>query len=172
MLNIIHNCRQVTLLKSDDPVGHLCWRKPGIVPNDAHDGNVDVWKNVCWGAKNRERPKDQNQDSQYYERVRLSQCDSNNPHNSLPSFLLSGMAGLHQSNRPYDLCLGVLASKVETSCSAAGSTATLPDRTMSLAGIFLPYTRRLSPLSGRGWSLRGRLQQTSRAPLSSSRFRL
>src|ERR1700730_16283674 len=33
--------------------------------------------------------------------------------------------------------------------AAAEGTATLPDRTMSLAGIFWPYTRRLSPLSGR-----------------------
>src|SRR5260370_20457976 len=61
----------------------------------------------------------------------------------------SGLAELQYSNRPYVLCLGVLASKVEISCSAAGGTATVPDRTMSLAGIFLPYRRRLSPLSGR-----------------------
>src|ERR1700730_14140924 len=39
---------------------------------------------------------------------------------------------------PYDLCLGVLASRVEINCSAAGGTATVPDRTISLAGIFRP----------------------------------
>src|SRR6266850_979105 len=138
MLNIIHNCRQVTLLKSDDPVGHLCWRKPGIVPNDAHDGNVDVWKNVCWGAKNRERPKDQNQDSQHYESVRPFQSYSNNPHNSRLSIFPSGAAGLYQPNSPYGLRFGVLASRVEINCSAAGGTATVPERTISLAGIFLP----------------------------------
>src|SRR5205823_14030197 len=61
----------------------------------------------------------------------------------------SGVAGLPQPNRPYGLCFGVLASRVEINCSAAGGTATAPDRTILLAGIFLPYTRRLSPLSGR-----------------------
>src|SRR5258705_8664850 len=53
------------------------------------------------------------------------------------------------TNRAYGLCFGVLASRVEINCSAAGGTATVPARTISLAGIFLPYTRRLSPSSGR-----------------------
>src|SRR5437660_10934856 len=61
----------------------------------------------------------------------------------------SGVAGLPQPDRPYGLCFGFLASRVEINCSAAGGTATAPDRTILLAGIFLPYTRRLSPLSGR-----------------------
>src|SRR6202142_1179876 len=50
---------------------------------------------------------------------------------------------------PYGLCFGVLASRVAINCSAAGGAATTPARTISLAGISLPYTRRLSPLSGR-----------------------
>src|SRR2546425_10264578 len=62
---------------------------------------------------------------------------------------IKDVAGLRQPNRPYGLCFGVLASRVEINCSAAGGTATAPDRTILLAGIFLPYTRRLSPLSGR-----------------------
>src|SRR5882762_3994751 len=98
MLNIIHNCRQVALLKSDDAVGHLRWGEPRVVPNDAHDGNVDVWKDVRWSAKNRERSKDQNQDSQHYERVRPLQRYSNNPHNSWLSIFPSGVAGLYRPN--------------------------------------------------------------------------
>src|SRR6202795_220652 len=43
-----------------------------------------------------------------------------------------------QPNRPQGLCFGVLASRVEMNCWAAGGTATVPERTMSLAGIFLP----------------------------------
>src|SRR5205085_2895493 len=46
--------------------------------------------------------------------------------------------GLHLRNRLYGLRFGVLASSVEINCSAAGGTATVPDRTISLAGIFLP----------------------------------
>src|SRR5882762_11471924 len=84
MLNIIHNCRQVALLKRDDAVGHLRWGEPRVVPNDAHDGNVDVWKDVRWGAKDRERSKDQNEDSQHYECVRPLQRYSYNPHDSHP----------------------------------------------------------------------------------------
>ena len=61
----------------------------------------------------------------------------------------SDVVGLHQPNRYYDLCFGVLASRVEINGSAAGRTATFPDRTISFAGIFLPYTCWLSPLSGR-----------------------
>src|SRR5882762_10964445 len=83
MLNIIHNCRQVALLKRDDAVGHLRWGEPRVVPNDAHDGNVDVWKDVRWSAKNRERSKDQNEDSQHYECVRPLQRYSYNPHDWL-----------------------------------------------------------------------------------------
>src|SRR5438132_11118730 len=49
----------------------------------------------------------------------------------------------------YGLCLGVLASRVEIKGSAAGGTATVPDRTISLTEISRPYTWRLSPLSGR-----------------------
>src|SRR6267143_5387656 len=101
MLNIIHNCRQVALLKSDDAVGYLRWGEPRVVPNDAHDGNIDVWKDVRWGTKNRERPKDQNQDSQHYERVRPFQRYSNNPHSSRSPIFPSGVAGLYQPNGPY-----------------------------------------------------------------------
>src|ERR1700682_929425 len=55
----------------------------------------------------------------------------------------SGLAGLHQPNRTYGRCFGVFASSVEINGLAAGGTATVPDRTISLAGIFLPYTPRL-----------------------------
>src|SRR6267378_3129739 len=59
------------------------------------------------------------------------------------------VAGLIQRSRPYGLCCGVLASRVEINCSAAGGAGTAPARTISLAETSLPYTRRLSPLSGR-----------------------
>jgi len=42
---------------------------------------------------------------------------------------------------------------------------------MSLAGILLPYTRRCRHCPDGLWSLRGRFQPTSHAPLSSSRLR-
>src|ERR1700676_654123 len=52
--------------------------------------------------------------------------------------LLSDVGRTASVKWPYDLCLGVLASRVEINSSAAGGTATVPDRTISLAGIFLP----------------------------------
>src|ERR1700722_15408583 len=70
-------------------------------------------------------------------------------HMTYTPIFLSGHTGLHQPNRTYARCFGVLESKVEINWPAAGGTATVPDRTISLAGIFLPYSRRLSPLSGR-----------------------
>src|ERR1700686_2161687 len=62
---------------------------------------------------------------------------------------MKDVAGSHQPNRPYGRGFGVLASRVEINCSAAAGTATVPERTMSLAEISRPYTWRLSPLSGR-----------------------
>src|SRR5258708_34063024 len=62
---------------------------------------------------------------------------------------MEDVAGLRQLNRPYDLCFGVFASRVEIKGSAAWGTVTVPDSTMSFAEISRPYTRRLSPLSGR-----------------------
>src|ERR1700682_5573140 len=69
---------------------------------------------------------------------------------------MEDVAALHQPpqppttpSTPYDLCFGVFASRVEINGSAAGGTATALDRTISLAETFSPYTRRLSPLSGR-----------------------
>src|SRR5882762_8781732 len=43
-----------------------------------------------------------------------------------------------QPNRLHGLCLGVLVSRVEISRSAAGGTATVRERTISFAEIFLP----------------------------------
>src|ERR1700687_3820768 len=65
------------------------WKKTFMtaIPKNARDRNIDILKDVRGGTENRERSKNQNQDSQHYERVRPFQCDSNNPHNSRPIFL-------------------------------------------------------------------------------------
>src|SRR5271156_4422485 len=60
------------------------------------------------------------------------------PLRSSISELRSGGSGWSKLRRPYCLCIGVLALRIETISCAAGGTATSRVSTSSLAGILEP----------------------------------
>src|SRR6267143_2129252 len=69
----------------------------------------------------------------------------------LPLIVPPGQPEPHRkiSSRPVLRGPGIQGGDQLLGCLAAGGGGTVPDRTMRLAGISLPYTRLLSPLSGR-----------------------
>src|SRR5882724_460233 len=80
VLNIVHDGRQVTLLKNDDSIRHLRRSESGEIPNDAYHGDAYIRKNICGSAKRRKRSQDQDQNSEHHERVGPPERESNNPH--------------------------------------------------------------------------------------------
>jgi hypothetical protein len=60
----IKHGRKRSLCDANDAVAHVFRNETVIVPDDAHNWNVDVRKNVRWSANDRQKAQDQ------YGRVR------------------------------------------------------------------------------------------------------
>ena len=59
VLDVIDGRSQRPLCNANDAVAHILGNETVEVPNNAHNGNVDVRKNVCWRSDDRERTHDQ-----------------------------------------------------------------------------------------------------------------
>jgi len=70
VLNVIDRCAQRTFCDGYDPTRHLVRREPGVLPYNTHHWNVDIGEDVRWGAEDRYRAQDQEQNGQNNERVR------------------------------------------------------------------------------------------------------
>jgi hypothetical protein len=67
-------------------------------------------------------------------RLASSECYEMKRHRDGPPVRRKGAC---QGKKPrYLLCLGLLAFNVDTNCAAAAGTGTVPESTMSFAGIF------------------------------------
>ena len=69
VLDIVDESGEVALCDADDPVSHLFRHKAVVVPDNAHNGDVDIRENICGRALNRDDSRCQDQNGQHYERV-------------------------------------------------------------------------------------------------------
>ncbi len=74
MLDVVHRSGQIAFGDGDDPVRNILRVQSVIVPDNADHGDVDIRKDVCGGAKNRQPAEDENQNSEYREGVWPLQC--------------------------------------------------------------------------------------------------
>ena len=58
VLNIVDCGCQAALSLGDDAVCHLFGAQSAVVPQNAYDGNIDIWKNIRRSAKNNDRSED------------------------------------------------------------------------------------------------------------------
>jgi hypothetical protein len=78
---------QCELAVGRDALLHLGRRQPGVLPDDGHDGDVDLGKDVRRHRHNRGRAKEQHQHRQHVKGVGKSQCEANNSHDKSPNWL-------------------------------------------------------------------------------------
>ena len=50
MLDVVNGGGKCSLCDADDPVAHILRHETVIIPDDADDRNIDVRKNIGWGA--------------------------------------------------------------------------------------------------------------------------
>ncbi len=61
MLDVVDRGRKEPLVLKNDPVRHFLRRQPGIGPQDTHNRDIDVGKNIRGGADDGDDAEDQNQ---------------------------------------------------------------------------------------------------------------
>jgi hypothetical protein len=71
VLDVIDGGCQVSLCDGHDPIGQILWFEAVIGPDNADDWYVDVRKDVGGRPNDRETPKQEDQDSEYHDCVRL-----------------------------------------------------------------------------------------------------
>src|SRR6202049_4999994 len=80
MLDIIDGRRKTPLKAVNHPIRHFLRRKPGILPADGNDWNVDAGEDINWGPQNRHHSQNKYHDRRHDERMRSVQCKSDYPH--------------------------------------------------------------------------------------------
>src|ERR1700733_3289745 len=80
MFDVVDDCGHVSLGDADNAVRHVLGNQTVVIPDDADHRNVDVGKDIGWRAKDRNPTHHENQYGHYYEGVRPTQRQSNNPH--------------------------------------------------------------------------------------------
>ena len=68
----------------DDAAFHLFRREPVVLPDDAHDRDIDVREDVHGHGRNGDAAQDRNQQGHDDERVGASKRESDDPHDLLP----------------------------------------------------------------------------------------
>jgi hypothetical protein len=72
VLDVIHCCGKHSLGLRDDAIAHFLRVQPGIVPENANDGNIDVRENVGRRTQDDDRSQNQQQQSEDDKSVRTS----------------------------------------------------------------------------------------------------
>ncbi len=72
VLDIVHGRGHGALANRDEALFHFFRRDAGVAPDDAHDRDVDVRKNVSGHARDRHDPKQHDEDGHHREGVRAS----------------------------------------------------------------------------------------------------
>ncbi len=81
VFDIVHQRCQDSLIHSRNAAFHLLRVEPGILPRDGDDRNIDIGKDVRWGAENHYGREYQNEQSDHYKGVRSIESKSDYPHN-------------------------------------------------------------------------------------------
>ena len=69
VLDLVYQCCKALLERSGQPGFQILRIQPGVRPGDGNDRDVDVWKDVGWGAKNHGRTQQENEDRKNNERI-------------------------------------------------------------------------------------------------------
>ncbi len=99
VLDVVNGRGEISLCNADDTVSHVFRQETGKSPDNADNRNVDIRKNIGWGAKDCERPHDEDEDGHYNECVGSAQSKPNNPHDSLHGPRTSGSRPYHGWNK-------------------------------------------------------------------------
>ena len=78
VFNVVNRCRQRAFGQGDDSVRHLLGIEAAVVPNNADDGYVNVWKNVGWGTEDANRAQYQQRQGENDEGIRPASRQRNN----------------------------------------------------------------------------------------------
>ncbi len=74
MFDIIDGRGKRSLRDANDAVGHVFRYEAVVGPDDADNGNVDVWKYVRWRANNRKPTHNKDEYRHNHKRIWPAQC--------------------------------------------------------------------------------------------------
>ena len=80
VLDVIYIGREAALETGDDPFLHLLRRQPSIDPEDAHDWDIDIRKNIDRHPNDRDTAENSYDDRHHHERVGATKGEPDYPH--------------------------------------------------------------------------------------------
>src|SRR6266850_7709867 len=80
MLDVVDGCGEDPLVNGREPAFHLFRIQAGELPGDSDHWNIDIRKDVRWGAHDYDRAGQHNQQCQNNKCIRTIESESNYPH--------------------------------------------------------------------------------------------